>query len=99
MAATPPPASPAPAAYLSPRSVIRATAWITPRRGYAGLPYYRIYAGADQEPGAAETQFITHDPDLFALASAIEGTDRQVRLQWHPALHGRTTVRILEAIR
>jgi hypothetical protein len=65
------PAAPAPTTFLSPRAVIRGTAWVVPRRGDPGTPYYLIVTGPDQDPGAAEQLYLTRDPALYAMAVAL----------------------------
>jgi hypothetical protein len=95
-------ASPAPTAFLTASLVIRATAYVVPaRRDHDGPPYYQIAAGADQAPDTVELVFVTRDPALCDRALRLEGTERRVQLQWHPAQTVRTrrTLRVLEAFR
>ena len=95
-------ASPAPSSFLSAVAVVRATAYIVPaRHDPARDPYYQIVLGPDHEPGATEQIFLTRDPELYAQATALEGTERRIRAQWHPGQAARTSrvVRILEAFR
>jgi hypothetical protein len=96
-------AMPAPAlsSYLSPRSVIRGTAWVVPKRGDPGASYALIFSGPDHDPDGSEQIYRTRDPELYALALALEGTERRVVLQWHPgqAVGTARARRILEAIR
>jgi hypothetical protein len=95
------PAAPAPTTFLSPRAVIRGTAWVVPRRGDPGTPYYLIVTGPDHEPGASEQLYLTRDPALYAMAAALEGSERRVQLQWRAgqAVGTQRARRLLEAIR
>ena len=95
------PAAPAPPTFLSPRVVIRGTAWVVPRRGDPGAPFYLIITGPDHDPGGSEQLYLTRDQGLYATAVALEGTERRVCLQWHPghAVGTQRARRVLEAIR
>ena len=95
------PAAPAPTTFLSPRVVIRGTAWVVPRRGDPGTPFYLIVTGPDHDPGASEQLYLTRDPALYATAVALEGGERRVQLQWHPgqAVGAQRARRVVEAFR